>query len=54
MKLTLEDGREILTVKIDGEETNLSEEEVLEIVKDYISNRKKAKIAKKTLEDLLD
>ena len=32
MKVTLEDGREILTIRVDGEGTNLTEEEALEIV----------------------
>ncbi len=48
MKVTLEDGREILTIRVDGKETNLTEEEVLEIVKNYISNREKERKAKKS------
>ena len=47
MKVTLEDGREILTIRVDGEGTNLTEEEALEIVKNYISNREKERKAKK-------
>ena len=54
MKVTLEDGREILTIRVDGKETNLTEEEVLEIVKNYISNLEKEIKAKKALEDVLD
>lgn len=54
MKVTLEDGREILSIRVDGKETNLTEEEVLEIVKNYISNREKERKAKKALEDVLD
>ena len=54
MKVTLEDGREILTIRVDGKETNLTEEEVLEIVKNYISNREKERKAKKALENLLN
>ena len=54
MKVTLEDGREILTIRVDGKETNLTEEEVLEIVKNYISNREKERKSKKALEDVLD
>ena len=50
MKVTLEDGREILTIRVDGEGTNLTEEEALEIVKNYISNREKERKAKKALE----
>ena len=54
MKVTLEDGREILTIGVDEEEKNLTKEEVLEIVKKYISNREKERKAKKALEDVLD
>ena len=54
MKVTLEDGREILTIRVDGKETNLTEEEVLEIVKKYISNREKERKAKKALENVLN
>ena len=49
MKVTLEDGREILTIRVDGEGTNLTEEEALEIVKNYISNREKERKAKKSV-----
>ena len=54
MKVTLEDGREILTIRADEEEINLTKEEVLEIVKNYISNREKERKAKKALENLLN
>lgn len=54
MKVTLEDGREILTIRVDGEGTNFTEEEVLEIVKNYISNREKERKAKKALENVLN
>ena len=54
MKVTLEDGREILTIRVDEEKKNLTEDEVLEIVKNYISNREKERKAKKALEDVLD
>ena len=54
MKVTLEDGRKILTIRVDGEGTNLTEEEVLEIVKNYISNREKKRKAKKALENVLN
>ena len=53
MKVTLEDGREILTIRVDDEGTNLTEEEALEIVKNYISNREKERKAKKALENVL-
>ena len=54
MKVTLEDGREILTIGVDEEEKNLTKEEVLERVKKYISNREKEKKAKKALENVLN
>lgn len=54
MKVTLEDGREILTIGVDEEEKNFTKEEVLEIVKNYISNREKEKKAKKALENVLN
>jgi|GEM_PF-2432847 hypothetical protein len=54
MKVTLEDGREILTIRVDDDGTNLTEEEALEIVKNYISNREKERKAKKALENVLN
>ncbi len=54
MKVTLEDGRETLTIRVDEEEKNLTKEEVLEIVKNYISNREKERKAKKALENVLN
>ena len=54
MKVTLEDGREILTIGVDEEEKNFTKEEVLEIVKNYISNREKERKAKKALENVLN
>ena len=48
MKVTLEDGRKILTIRADGEEKNLTKEEALEIVKKYISNREKERKWTKT------
>jgi len=54
MKVTLEDGRKILTIRADGEEKNLTKEEALEIVKKYISNREKERKAKKALENVLN
>lgn len=54
MKVTLEDGWEILTIRVDDEGTNLTEEEALEIVKNYISNREKERKAKKALENVLN
>ena len=47
MKVTLEDGREILTIRVDGKETNLTEEEVLEIVKTIFPIEKKKEKLKK-------
>lgn len=54
MKVTLEDGRKILTIRVDDDGTSLTEEEALEIVKNYISNREKERKAKKALENVLN
>lgn len=54
MKVTLEDGRETLTIRVDEEEKNLTKEEALEIVKKYIFNREKERKAKKALENVLN